>query len=109
MTDAEEHAIGYQVLKRGHPVEASDGTRVGTLDKAIHHAREHMLDGIVVQTKDRRLFVDAPEVARITNLRILLTIDTQEFAASEPYKGVVSRMGAGAARRAKRRARRLRP
>src|SRR4051812_37652841 len=50
----EEHAIGYQVLPRGVPVEAADGERVGTFHKAIHHPREHMLDGIVIETHDGR-------------------------------------------------------
>lgn len=82
-----EHAIGYQVLPRGTPVEAADGERVGTFEKAIHHPREHMLDGVVVKTKDgKKVFVDAPEVARITNLRVILTISPAEVAACPPYR-----------------------
>lgn len=106
--DPDEHAIGYQVLPRGTPVEASDGKRVGTFDKAIHHAREHMLDGIVVRTDDGRFFVDAPEIARITNRRITLTIDSAQVPECPPYRGVLGRMTEGASRRAARRARRLR-
>jgi hypothetical protein len=89
--DADEHAIGYQVLPRGVPVEASDGTEVGTFHKAIHHQREHMLDGVVIETPNGRLFVDAPEIARITNRRIILTIDSGGVAELPPYRGFFGR------------------
>ena len=82
----EEHAIHYNVLPRGTPVEAADGTRVGTVEKAIHHRREHILDGIVIETPGGSLFVDAPEVARITNLRVTLTLDPAEVGTLSPYK-----------------------
>jgi len=89
--DPEEHAIGYQVLPRGTPVEASDGTKVGTFDRAIHHAREHMLDGVVIRTDKGRFFVDAPEIARITNRRVLLTIDSNAVAQLPPYRSFLGR------------------
>jgi hypothetical protein len=107
MADEPEHAIGYQVLPRGTPVEASDGVQVGTFDKAIHHPREHMLDGIVIQTRDGKRFVDAPEVARITNLRITLVIDSAEVNELPPYRGALGRMSDAAARRTRRRLRRI--
>jgi hypothetical protein len=89
--DPDEHAIGYQVLPRGTPVEAADGTRVGTFDRAIHHHREHMLDGVVIRTEKGRFFVDAPEIARITNRRVILTIDTAEVAQLPPYRSFLGR------------------
>jgi hypothetical protein len=89
--DQGEHAIGYQVLPRGVPVEASDGTRVGTFDRAIHHYREHMLDGVVIRTDKGRFFVDAPEIARITNRRVMLTIDPAEVAALPAYRSFLGR------------------
>jgi hypothetical protein len=89
--DLDEHAIGYQVLPRGTRVEASDGTEVGTFDRAIHHAREHMLDGVVIRTEKGRFFVDAPEIARITNRRVILTIDPAEVAQLPPYRSFLGR------------------
>src|SRR3954451_7674720 len=86
-----EHAIGYQVLSRGVRVEASDGNQVGTFDKAIHHQREHMLDGVVIRTEKGRLFVDAPEIARITNRRVILTIDAAAVDALPPYRSFLGR------------------
>jgi hypothetical protein len=89
--DEGEHAIGYQVLPPGVPVEASDGTVVGSFDRAIHHAREHMLDGVVIRTRDGRFFVDAPEIARITNRRVILTIDVAAAADLPRYRGFFGR------------------
>jgi hypothetical protein len=91
----DEHAIGYQVLPRGVPVEAADGTEVGKFDKAIHHAREHMLDGIVMRNDDGRFFVDAPEIRRITNRRVILTIGTDEVAVLPRYRGFLGRRFGG--------------
>jgi hypothetical protein len=105
--DPEEHAIGYQVLPRGVPVEAADGVQVGTFEKALDLPRERLLDGIVMRTKDRRVFVDAPEVARITNRRILLTIDSAEAAELPVYRGTLGRISHAASRRARRTRRRL--
>jgi hypothetical protein len=92
--DPDEHAIGYQVLPRGVPVEDADGARVGTFHKALHHGREHLLDGVVVQTEKGKVFVDAPEVARITNKRIILTIGAAEVAELPPH-GVLRRLRPG--------------
>jgi hypothetical protein len=87
----DEHAIGYQVLPRGVPVQAVDGTEVGTFDRAIHHQREHMLDGIVIRTDRGRVFVDAPEVGRITNKRVVLTIGNDQVAELPPYRSFLGR------------------
>lgn len=89
--DSGEHAIGYQVLQRGVPVEAADGSEVGKFDKAIHHHREHMLDGIVMRTEAGRFFVDAPEIARITNRRVILTIDSAAVTELPPYRSFLGR------------------
>jgi hypothetical protein len=91
LDDSDEHAIGYQVLPPGVPVEAADGTEVGKFDRAIHHQREHMLDGIVMRTAEGRFFVDAPEIARITNRRVILTIEPAAVAALPPYRSFLGR------------------
>ena len=91
LEDPDEHAIGYQVLPPGVPVEAADGTEVGKFDRAIHHYREHMLDGIVMRTEDGRFFVDAPEIARITNRRVILTIDTAAVGELPRYRSFLGR------------------
>lgn len=81
MAEHDEHAIGYQLLPRGVPVVATGGEVIGTVDRVLDNAREHIFDGIVIRTDDGRRFVDAPEVARITNRRVLLTIDADQAKA----------------------------
>ena len=85
----DEHAIGYKVVPKGTPVEAADGTGVGTVHKVLDNLREHIFDGIVIATKDGKRFVDAPEVARITNRRVILTIDSAAVADLPEHRGVL--------------------
>ncbi len=74
-------AIAYDVLRRGTPVIDVNGTEVGTVHEVLDNAREHIFDGIVVSTSAGRRFVDAPEVARITDRRVTLTIDRAAVTA----------------------------
>ena len=80
------HAIGYLALKRGTPVRSSDGVQVGTVRRVLDNAREHIFDGIVVDTPDGRRFVDAPEVARIFERAVILAITADE-AGRLPEQG----------------------
>ena len=76
MTDDDGHAISYKLLERGVPVVTSDGADVGTVDRVLENKREHIFDGIVVRSARGDVFVDAPEVARIAELRVTLSIDS---------------------------------
>ena len=87
MTLDDGHQIGYKLLPRGVPVHSSDGVEVGKVYRVLDNAREHIFDGIVIDTRDGRRFVDAPEVARITELRVTLTIDADEAAKLPPPRG----------------------
>jgi hypothetical protein len=107
MSTEEEHQIGYKVLPRGTPVITSDGEQLGTVAQVLDNSREHIFDGIVVRTADGRRFVDAPEVATITNLRVTLTIDAAAAADLPAHRGVLGRIEHGAQRRAGRWKRRL--
>ena len=79
MTD-DGDAIGYKVLRRGTPVRSADGVEIGTVRRVQDNAREHIFDGIVINTPQGRRFVDAPEVARITARRVTLNITAVEAA-----------------------------
>jgi len=79
--DDDGHAISYKVLERGTPVQASDGVDVGTVREVLENRAEHIFDGLVLDTPDGQRFVDAPEVQRIAELRVTLTIDSQAAAA----------------------------
>lgn len=85
MSDDPGDPTGYTVLAKGTPVVYADGTRLGTVDEVLDNAREHIFDGIVVHTDDGRVFVDAPEVARIYERRVELTVDSG--TRFEPHRG----------------------
>src|ERR671932_771436 len=57
------HAARRGRLRRGPPVRSSDGVQIGTVRRAQETGRENIFDGIIIDTKDGRGFVDAPEVA----------------------------------------------
>ena len=105
--DDDGPAIGYKVLPKGTPVVTSDGVEIGTVVKAQDDARTHIFDGIVIKTPEGRRFVDAPEVARITEKRVTLTIDAAEAAALPEHKGLRGVLETRAQRRVRRLRRRL--
>ena len=70
-------AISYKLLEAGTPVHASGGEPVGTVSQVLDNTREEIFDGIVVDTPAGLRFVDAPEVSRIAERRVTLTIDAE--------------------------------
>jgi hypothetical protein len=86
MTDDDGVAISYKVLHRGTPVHSSDGVELGTVDRVLDNAREQIFDGIVMRTAGGDVFVDAPEVARITERHVTLSIDAGEAAGLPAYE-----------------------
>jgi hypothetical protein len=70
-----DHAISYKLLERGTPVFTSDDVALGAVRDVLDNPREHIFDGLIIDTKDGPRFVDAPEVARITKARVTLAID----------------------------------
>ena len=107
MTTDDDHQIGYQALPRGVPVHAADGALVGQVHRVLDNAREHIFDGIVIDTENGRRFVDAPEVARITRARVTLTIGAAEAAALPPHHGKLGNLRIRAERTGRRWRRRL--
>jgi hypothetical protein len=98
--------IGYLALPKGTPVHTSDGALLGTVLRVQDNAREHIFDGLVVKTSDGRVFVDAPEVARITEKRVTLTIDAdaaRELPEHRGLRGSIETRAQRAGRRWKRR------
>jgi hypothetical protein len=103
----DDQQIGYQALPRGVPVFTSDGVELGQVHRVRDNAREHIFDGIVVSTRDGRVFVDAPEVARITVSRVTLTIDAAEAERLPEARGKRGAMEEQARRTVRRWRRRL--
>jgi hypothetical protein len=83
MSDEHEDgpAISYLALRRGTRVRASDGSEVGRVLRVQDNAREHIFDGLVVETRHGRRFVDAPEVAHIAERAVTLAIDAEQVHA----------------------------
>jgi hypothetical protein len=80
------HAVSFQVLKRGTPVRSSDGVQIGTVRRVHEAKREHIFDGIDVDTPEGLRFLDAPEVARLAERWVTTT-----FPASEKDAHLVDR------------------
>jgi hypothetical protein len=77
----EGQPIGYKLVARGTPVLGADGVAVGQVERVLDNAREHIFDGIIIRARDGALrFVDAPEVSRIAERAVTLTIDSAEAA-----------------------------
>ena len=78
-------AIHYSALEMGVPVYGSDEVEVGRLREVLDNYREHIFDGIVIDTGGGDLrFVDAPEVARTAERAVTLTITSAEAAELPP-------------------------
>src|SRR3954467_7491279 len=105
MTDEDGHALSFQVLARGTPVRSSDGVELGKVRRVHEAKREHIFDGIDVDTPDGLRFLDAPEVARIAERWVTTTFPAAEKDVHLVDRG--SRLGrmlgnTTTARRAKR-------
>ena len=84
--DDEGPAISYKVLARGTRVVTAEGIELGTVDQVLDNVRENIFDGIVRAGTPGAAprFVDAPEVARITERTVTLTIGAGEAEALPP-------------------------
>jgi sporulation protein YlmC with PRC-barrel domain len=68
-------AIHYAAVTPGTPVYTADGTQVGRVHQVVDNYREHILDGIVLETANGELrFVDGPEVSRTAERGVTLAI-----------------------------------
>ena len=79
------HAVHYTALERGIPVISSDGEEIGKVVEVLDNYREHIFDGLVIETASgERKFVDAPEVARTAERAVTLAITSAEAASLGP-------------------------
>ena len=78
-------AVDYSAVERGTPVYDSNEAEAGKIAEVLDNSREHIFDGVVVQTPDGSLhFVDAPEVARTAERGVTLTITAEEVRQLPP-------------------------
>jgi hypothetical protein len=79
------HAVHYTAVTRGTPVYGSDEVEVGKVVEVLDNYREHIFDGVVMETSDGvHRFVDAPEVARTAERAVTLTITAAEAEQLPP-------------------------
>jgi hypothetical protein len=79
------HAVHYSAVERGTPVYSSDEVELGRVDEVLDNYREHIFDGIVMETTAGELrFIDAPEVQRTAERAVTLSITAEEAAALPP-------------------------
>lgn len=86
MTPADDgHAVHYTAVTRGTPVYSADDVLLGKVDEVLDNYREHIFDGIVMETEAGELrFVDAPEVARTAERAVTLSITAAEAGELPP-------------------------
>ncbi|MEV4421054.1 hypothetical protein AB0L40_13880 [Patulibacter sp. NPDC049589] len=84
--------ISFKALRRGTVVRSAEGVEIGTVRHADEIAREHLFDGIVIDTPDGKRFLDAPEVARIHERAVIATFSAAE--AEEHLQPVGSKLAA---------------
>lgn len=78
-------AVHYSAVERGTPVYSSDEVEIGRVDEVLDNYREHIFDGIVIETAAGELrFVDAPEVKRTAERAVTLSIDAAAAAELPP-------------------------
>ena len=79
------HAVHYTAVTRGTPVYSSDEVQVGSVAEVLDNYKEHIFDGLVIETPaGERRFVDAPEVARTAERAVTLTLTSAEAASLPP-------------------------
>lgn len=88
------HAISYHALRRGTVVRSADGVELGKVRRVEEETRSHIFDGIVLDTRSGKRFLDAPEVAHIAERAVTTT-----FPAAEADQHLVD-MGSAMAKRA---------
>jgi uncharacterized protein YrrD len=65
----------YMTLTEGVPVYSSDGRRLGAVAHVLAEPDKDIFDGLVFEVPGGHRFVDAPEVERIHEQGVVLTLD----------------------------------
>jgi hypothetical protein len=78
--------IAYGALAAGTPVFDRDGERIGTVKRVLQIEEEDVFDGLLIDTDRGSRFIDAPEVGRIAEDRVDLTMSGSEVAAQPTHE-----------------------
>jgi uncharacterized protein YrrD len=69
--------VSYLVLAEGVPVMSSDGQQIGTVEHVLAVPEADVFDGVIVDTGNGHRFADAPEVDRLYERGVVLSLDAQ--------------------------------
>jgi hypothetical protein len=67
--------VSYEGVPLGVPMLSSSGQQFGTLEKVLEIPSEDLFDGVIVQTKHGRRFVDRDQIVDITTEFIRCDLD----------------------------------
>ena len=76
----EDAPISYEVLERDTPVYSANGVTVGRVDVVRADLEADIFDGLEIDTRSGRRFVDADEVAAIREHGVDLKLDAADVA-----------------------------
>jgi hypothetical protein len=85
MSDDLGDPIAYTALQPGTAIVSSDQVGLGSVERVIENKKENIFDGIVMRTDGGLIWVDAPEVARIFERRVTLTLDAAQATELTEY------------------------
>jgi hypothetical protein len=74
----EDAPISYEVLERDTPVHSADGVTVGKVEVVRADLEADIFDGLEIDTRSGRRFVDADQVAAIRENRVDLKLDAAD-------------------------------
>lgn len=72
--------IAYEVLEKGVPVYASDGTQLGTVDHVVAAPEEDIFHGLVIRTDNGPRFIAADDIDSLHERGVDLRIDSSAAA-----------------------------
>jgi hypothetical protein len=76
----ESAPISYEVLERDTPVYSADGVTVGKVEVVRADLDADIFDGLEIDTRDGRRFVDADEIAAIRENGVELKLDAADVS-----------------------------
>lgn len=72
--------VAYNVLEKGVPVLASDGTQVGTVDHVVAAYEQDIFHGLVISAGGHKRFVAAEDVQSLHEHGVDLKLDASAVA-----------------------------
>ena len=80
--------VSWLLVERGWKVEAADGEEVGKVEETVGDSSHDIFSGLTVATGllSRARYVPAERVAQITEGRVVLAIDRDEFERLDEYE-----------------------